>query len=60
MRPAAGEDPPCAGALALLSGAPHAKAIAAALSNSLEETSAQAPGDQLLALAVFAGRETAH
>jgi uncharacterized protein YyaL (SSP411 family) len=56
MRPYAAEDPPSAGPLALLADAPHAPAVAAALSRSLDESSAQAPGDQLLALAVFAAR----
>ena len=59
MRPRASEDPPSAGPLALLGNAPHAGAVAAALSNALDETSAQAPGDQLLALASFAGQEPA-
>jgi uncharacterized protein YyaL (SSP411 family) len=56
MRPAAPDDPPSAGPLALLAGAPHASAVGAALSSSLDESSAQAPGDQLLALAFFAGQ----
>jgi uncharacterized protein YyaL (SSP411 family) len=59
MRPLAAEDPPSAGPLALLAGAPHAQAAAASLSASLDESSAQAPGDQHLALALFAAREPA-
>jgi uncharacterized protein YyaL (SSP411 family) len=59
MRPLAAEDPPTAGPLALLANASHARASAAALSASLDESSAQAPGDQLLALALFAGRDSA-
>jgi len=59
MRPPAPDDPPSAGPLALLGGAPHSAAVAAALSSSLDETSAQAPGDQLLALASYASQESA-
>jgi uncharacterized protein YyaL (SSP411 family) len=55
IRPPGAEDPPSAEALALPARAEHAAAVAAQLSESLEETSAQAPGDQLLALALFAG-----
>jgi uncharacterized protein YyaL (SSP411 family) len=55
IRPAGAEDPPSAEALALPARAVHATALAAQLSESLDETSAQAPGDQLLALALFAG-----
>ena len=58
MRPYAGDDPPSAVSLALLAGAPHANSIGAALSSSLDESNAQAPGDQLLALAFFAGQES--
>jgi hypothetical protein len=53
IRPLSADDPPSAESVALPAGAPHASAIAAALSDSLEETSAQAPGDQLLALALY-------
>jgi uncharacterized protein YyaL (SSP411 family) len=52
MRPLAAGDPPSAEALALEAAAPQADAIAAALSDSLEETNAQAPGDELLGLAL--------
>jgi uncharacterized protein YyaL (SSP411 family) len=52
IRPFPADDPPSAESLALTAGAPHVKAVAAALSASLEESSAQAPGDQLLALAL--------
>jgi uncharacterized protein YyaL (SSP411 family) len=55
IRPPGAEDPPSAEALALPVRAVHATEVAAQLSESLEETSAQAPGDQLLALALFAG-----
>jgi uncharacterized protein len=55
FRPFGAEDPPSAESLALAAGGPHAKEIAAGLSESLEESSAQAPGDQLLALALFSG-----
>jgi hypothetical protein len=59
MRPYAGDDPPSAAPLALLAGAPHAGTVAAALSGSLDESSAEAPGDQLLALAWFAAKDSA-
>jgi uncharacterized protein len=52
IRPFPADDPPSAESLALTAGAPHVKAVAAALSASLEESSAQAPGDELLALAL--------
>jgi uncharacterized protein YyaL (SSP411 family) len=55
IRPPAGEDPPTAASMALPARAIHATAVAAQLSESLEETSPQAPGDQLLALAFFSG-----
>jgi uncharacterized protein YyaL (SSP411 family) len=55
MRPPGAEDPPSAESLAVAAGGPHAQAVAAGLSASLEESSAQAPGDQLLALALFCG-----
>ncbi len=59
MRPYAGDEPPAAVSLALLAGAPRAGAVAAALSGSLDESNVQAPGDQLLALAGFAARDSA-
>ncbi len=49
---------PSAVSLALLAGAPHANSIGAALSSSLDESSAQAPGDQLLALEFFASQQS--
>ena len=51
--------PPAAEALALLAGPPGERAgdIAAGLLDSLDEESVQAPGDELLALAVFAARQ---
>ena len=52
IRPFLADDPPSAESLALPAGARNAKAIAAALSQSLEESNAQAPGDLLLALAL--------
>jgi len=55
MRPAASEDPPTAASMSLPARAIHATALAAQLSESLDETSIQAPGDQLLALAFFSG-----
>lgn len=56
MRPFAGDDSPSAAPLSLLAGDPHSGIVAAALSASLDESSVQAPGDQLLALSVFAGQ----
>jgi hypothetical protein len=50
-RPFGAGDPPDAESLAIVAQAAHGDAVAAALSDSLEETSAQAPGDDLLALA---------
>jgi uncharacterized protein YyaL (SSP411 family) len=58
-RPVASEDPPSAVSLALMAGDPHATAIAAALSDSLSETDAQAPGTDLLALALFSSADAA-
>jgi uncharacterized protein YyaL (SSP411 family) len=57
VRPPASGDPPGPEALALLTGAPGERAgdIAAGLLDSLDEESVQAPGDELLALAVFGG-----
>jgi uncharacterized protein YyaL (SSP411 family) len=56
FRPFGAEDPPSAESLAVAASGPHAREIAAGLSESLEESSAQAPGDQLLALALYSGR----
>jgi uncharacterized protein YyaL (SSP411 family) len=56
MRPFGAEDPPSAESLAVEAGSPHARDVAEALSESLEESSAQAPGDQLLALALYLAR----
>ncbi len=53
-RPLCAGDPPSAAALALAAGAPHGPAIAAALSDAMEATNAQVPGDELLALELFA------
>jgi uncharacterized protein YyaL (SSP411 family) len=55
MRPMAVGDPPAAESMALPARAVHATAIAAQLSESLDESSLQAPGDQLLGLAFFSG-----
>ncbi len=54
-RPLAGGEAPTAEPLAILAGVPkeQAQAMAAALSASLEEMAAPAPGDILLALALF-------
>jgi hypothetical protein len=53
MRPLGADDPPSAESLAVAAHDAHAQAIAAALSESLEESSPQAPGDQLLAIALY-------
>jgi len=53
MRPLGADDPPSAESLAVAAHDAHSQAIAAALSESLEESSAQAPGDQLLAIALY-------
>ena len=55
MRPPAGGDAPAAESLAILAGAPteQTQAMAAAWSASWEEAGAPAPGDALLALALF-------
>lgn len=55
IRPMSAGDPPSPEAMALHARASHSKVIAAQLSESLEETSAQAPGDELLALAFVVG-----
>jgi uncharacterized protein YyaL (SSP411 family) len=52
-RPFEAGDQPDAVSVALPIGAGHAKAIAAALSDSLGETSAPGPGDELLGLTLF-------
>jgi hypothetical protein len=54
LRPMAAGDAPSAQSLALIAGAPRGGEIAAALSDSLDESNAQAPGDDLLGLALFA------
>jgi uncharacterized protein YyaL (SSP411 family) len=56
IRPFGAEDPPSAESLAVPAGAPHAREVASGLSASLEESSAQAPGDQLLALALYSAQ----
>ncbi len=53
-RPHAAGESPSAECLAVVARAEHAPAIASALSLSLQEASAQAPGDQLLALGAYA------
>jgi uncharacterized protein YyaL (SSP411 family) len=53
MRPLGAGDPPSAESTATAARDSHAMSIAAALSESLDESSAQAPGDQLLALALY-------
>jgi uncharacterized protein YyaL (SSP411 family) len=58
IRPPSAGDPPAAEGLAILAKSVNGRAVAAALSASLEESSAQAPGDQLLALRTFESRET--
>jgi uncharacterized protein YyaL (SSP411 family) len=61
VRPFASGDPPGAEILALLAGEPRERArdIAAGLLDSLDDANVQAPGDQLLALALFAEGEPA-
>jgi uncharacterized protein YyaL (SSP411 family) len=54
IRPAQSEDPPTAAFLAVEAGDPHAGAVAASILQSIADASAQAPGDQLLALADYA------
>ena len=58
IRPPSAGDPPAAEGLAILARSGNGRAVAAALSASLEESSAQAPGDQLLALRIFESHET--
>jgi uncharacterized protein YyaL (SSP411 family) len=59
VRPFASGDPPGAEVLALLAGEPRERArdIAAGLLDSLDDANVQAPGDQLLAIALFAQGE---
>lgn len=54
-RPFEAGDQPDAESLGLAAGAQHGMAIAAALSDSLADTNAPAPGDELLGLAIFSG-----
>jgi hypothetical protein len=56
IRPFAAGDPPAVETLALLAASPNSKPIAEALLQSLDESSPQAPGDQLLALQIFGRR----
>jgi uncharacterized protein YyaL (SSP411 family) len=56
MRPASAGDPPTVETVAILARSSNSGAIAAALLQSLDESSPQAPGDQLLALALFGKR----
>jgi len=58
MRPASAGDPPSVETLSVLARSPNSGAIAAALLQSLEDSSPQAPGDQLLALALYAKRRS--
>jgi uncharacterized protein YyaL (SSP411 family) len=58
IRPPSAGDPPAAEGLAILARSVNGRALAAALSASLAESSAQAPGDQLLALRTFEFRES--
>ncbi len=53
VRPYGDPEPPAAESLAIEAGTPNAAEVAAALSDSLEETAAQAPADALLALQVY-------
>jgi uncharacterized protein len=59
VRPFASGDPPGAEALALIAGEPRERAgeIAAGLLDSLDDANVQAPGDQVLSLALFAEGE---
>jgi uncharacterized protein YyaL (SSP411 family) len=56
MRPSESEDPPTASCLAVSAGVPGSGTVAAAILKSIQEANAQAPGDQLLALAIQASR----
>lgn len=58
MRPLAAGDPPSAESLAVAAGSPSAQTLATALSDGLEDTAAQAPGDELLAISMYAGART--
>jgi hypothetical protein len=55
LRPLAAGDPPAPEGLAIAAGSPSRERIASALSDWLEDSSAQAPGDDLLAIAIFTG-----
>jgi len=59
VRPYASGDPPGAEALVLMDGGPRERAreIAGGLLDALDEANVQAPGDELLALALFADTE---
>jgi hypothetical protein len=57
LRPLAGGDPPSAESLAIAAGSRSSERVASALSDGLEDAAAQAPGEQLLAIALFAGRQ---
>jgi uncharacterized protein len=53
VRPNSADDPPSAESLSVPAGDAHARSVAAALSESFEDGSVQAPGDELLALALY-------
>ncbi|HEY4988347.1 MAG TPA: DUF255 domain-containing protein [Opitutaceae bacterium] len=53
IRPNAADDPPSAESLSVPAGDAHGRSVAAALSESFEEGSVQAPGDELLALSLY-------
>lgn len=57
IRPFAAGDPPSAETLSILAKSKYTNAIAAALLQDLNESGPQAPGDQLLALAILETRE---
>lgn len=56
IRPSTAGDPPSVESLALLSRSANSPAIASAMLQLLDDSSAQAPGDQLLALAIYGTR----
>ena len=56
LRPYTAGDPPSVESMALLARSANSKPIAAAMLQLLDDSSAQAPGDELLALAIFATR----
>jgi len=58
MRPFAAGDPPTAESLAVLAKSKNTNAIASSMLRDLNESSPQAPGDQLLALAILETRES--